>query len=123
MALLLARKALGSLKLKGDEAVGVNIVERSLNAPLRQIAQNAGVDGAIAIQKVEESAVGIGLDARSLEYVDLVKAGIIDPTKVVRCALQNAASVAALLLTTDAVISEIPEEKPAPAMPAGPPGY
>ncbi len=122
VALLLARKALDSLKLKGDEAIGVSIVQRALSAPLRQIAQNAGIDGAIAIQKVTESAAGIGLDARNLEYTDLVKAGIIDPTKVVRCALQNAASIATLLLTTDAVISEIPEEKPAP-MPAGPPGY
>jgi chaperonin GroEL len=123
VALLLAKKSLESLKLKGDEAVGVSIVERALSAPLKRIAQNAGIDGAIAVQKVSESSAGIGLDARSLEYTDLVKAGIIDPTKVVRCALQNAASIATLLLTTDAIISEIPEEKPAAAMPGGPPGY
>ena len=118
-ALLRARKVLDDLKLKGDEAIGVGIVQRALSAPLRRIAENAGVDGAIAVQKVTESAVGIGLDARTLVYTDMVKAGIVDPTKVVRCALQNAASIAALLLTTDAIISDIPEEKEAvPAPPA-----
>jgi chaperonin GroEL len=123
VALLLAKKALDSLKLKGDEAVGVAIVQRALDAPLRQIAQNAGVDGAIAVQRISESSAGIGLDARTLEYTDLVKAGIIDPTKVVRCALQNASSIATLLLTTDAIMSEIPEEKEKAPAPGGPPGY
>ncbi len=119
--LLRARKALDGLKLKGDEAVGVAILQRALTAPLRWIAENAGIDGAIAVQKVTESPVGVGLDARTLEYTDMVKAGIIDPTKVVRCALQNAASIATLLLTTDAIISEIPEEKETP--PPAPPAY
>lgn len=121
VTLIGARKVLDGLKLKGDEAVGVDIVRRALDAPLRYIAENAGIDGAIAVQKVSESPAGVGLDARTLEYVDMVKAGIIDPAKVVRCALQNAASIAALLLTTDALISEIPEEKE--KMPAGPPAY
>ena len=120
--LLRARKALDGLKLKGDEAIGVAILQRALSAPLRWIAENAGIDGAIAIQKVTESAAGIGLDARTLEYTDMVKAGIIDPTKVVRCALQNASSIATLLLTTDAIISEIPEEKEKDTPPA-PPAY
>lgn len=111
ISLLKARKVIDRLKLGDDEMVGAGIVRRALDAPLKQIAENAGVDGAIARQKIWESPAGVGFDARTQEYTDMIKAGIIDPTKVVRCALQNAASIATLLLTTDAVISEIPEEK------------
>jgi chaperonin GroEL len=107
-------------KLSGDEQIGALIVRRALEAPLRQIAGNAGVDGSIVIQKVREAKEqGFGYNAATAEYEDLVKAGVIDPTKVVRTALQNAASIATLLLTTEAVISEIPEEKPKPKMPPG----
>ncbi len=121
VALIRASRALDKLKLHGDEKVGVNIVRRALESPLRQIAVNAGCDGAIVVQRVKESTNGSeGFDARSGEYVDLVKEGIIDPTKVTRTALQNAASIATLLLTTEALISEIPEEKERmPAMPHG----
>jgi chaperonin GroEL len=121
VALLRASKVLDKLKLTGDEKVGVEIVRRAVEAPLRQIAANAGVDGAIVVQRVREAkSVNEGFDARSGQYVDLVKEGIIDPTKVTRSALQNAASIASLLLTTEALISEIPEEKEKmPAMPHG----
>jgi chaperonin GroEL len=107
-------------KAGGDERIGISIVRRALEAPLRQIAENAGVDGSIAIQRVRDSKEqDFGYNAATDTYEDLVKAGVIDPTKVVRTALQNAASIATLLLTTEAVISEIPEEKPKPKMPAG----
>jgi chaperonin GroEL len=119
VALVRAAKVLDSLRVKGEEAVGVDIVRRSLEAPLRQIAQNAGVDGAVVAARVRENSKDtFGFNAMTGEYEDLHKAGIIDPTKVVRTALQNAASVATLLLTTEALVTEVPEEKP--AMP--PPG-
>jgi len=120
VALLRASSAIDKLKLKGDQAVGADIVRRALDAPIKQIAENAGLDGAVVADKVRSNDGHFGLDASTLEYGDLVKAGVIDPTKVVRSALQNASSVASLLLTTEAIVSEIPEEKkPAPA---GPPG-
>ncbi len=121
VALVRAEKALAKLKLDGDEMVGVGIVRRAIEAPIRQIAANSGVDGAIVLQRVREASnPNEGYDALNEEYVDMVKQGIIDPTKVVRTALQNAASIATLLLSTECVISEIPEEKPAaPAMPGG----
>ncbi|MBI1852406.1 MAG: chaperonin GroEL [Planctomycetes bacterium] len=121
VALIRASKALDKLKLTGDEKVGVDIVRRAVEAPLRQIAVNAGVDGAIVVQRVKEAKnANEGFDARTGQYLDLVKEGIIDPTKVTRSALQNAASIASLLLTTEALISEIPEEKEKmPAMPHG----
>ena len=104
------------LKLEGDEAVGAGIIRRALEAPIRQIAENAGVDGAIVVQTVRnEKRDAFGFNAASGEYEDLVAAGVIDPTKVVRTALQNAASVATMLLTTDALICEIKEDKPAGA--------
>jgi chaperonin GroEL len=107
-------------KSAGDEKIGIGIVRRALEAPLRQIAENAGVDGSIAIQRVRDSKEqDYGYNAATDTYEDLAKAGVIDPTKVVRTALQNAASIATLLLTTEAVISEIPEDKPKPKMPAG----
>ncbi len=117
VALLRASKSLEKLKLTGDESIGVDILRRALEAPLKQIAQNAGVDGAVVAQKVRENKGNFGYDASKGEYTDMVKAGVIDPTKVVRTALQNAASVATLLLTTEALVSEIPEDKP--AMPTG----
>jgi chaperonin GroEL len=121
VALLRSIASLDSLEVDGDEMIGVQIVQRALQAPLRQIATNAGVDGSIVIQKVlDNKSATYGYNAATDTYGDLVKAGVIDPTKVVRTALQNAASISTLLLTTEAVISEIPEEKKeAPAMPGG----
>ena len=111
VALVRAIAALDDLRLKGDEAVGVDIVRRALSAPLKQIGENAGLDGAVVLEKVREMKDNEGYDALADRYCDLVEAGIIDPTKVVRCALQNAASVAGLLLTTDCLVAEIPEKK------------
>ena len=122
MALIRASEALDKLKLTGDEASGVDILKRAIDSPLKQIAENAGHHGEVVLQHVKEGKGNFGFDAAGEgEYVDMVKAGIIDPTKVVRFALQNAASVAALLLTTDALVSEIKEKKDRP-MPGGPPG-
>ncbi len=120
VALLRAQSALEDVGAEGDEQIGVNILSRSLEAPIRQIAGNAGQEGSIVVSKVRGGEAGFGYNAQSDTYEDLVKAGVIDPTKVVRSALQNAASIASLLLTTEAVVVEIPEpEKPAPG---GPPG-
>ncbi len=120
VALLRASAALDKLKVPDDEKWGVNIIRRVVEEPLRRIAINAGVEGAIALQKVKDGKGSFGFNAATEEYEDLMKAGIIDPTKVVRAALQNAASVAGLLLTTEAMIAEKPEERP--AMPPMPPG-
>jgi len=115
VAVLRARKALDKLKLKGDQKIGIEIVRRALDAPIRQIAENAGMDGSIVAHRVQEADdPTFGFDAMAHEYRDLVKAGVIVPTKVERAALQNAASIAGLLLTTDALVSEIPEKKKAP---------
>jgi chaperonin GroEL len=111
VALLRAQKTLESFKAEGDEAVGVAIVRRSLEEPLRQIAGNAGFEGAVVVARVREMKAEEGFNALTDEYENLVEAGVIDPTKVVRSALQNAASIASLLLTTEALVSEIPEEK------------
>ncbi len=121
VALLRASGGLDTLKLSGDEATGVDIVRRALEEPLRQIVQNAGLEGSIVVEKVKSSKdVSYGFDAESNQYVDMVKSGIIDPTKVERVALQHAASIASLLLTTEALITDNPEEKAAmPAMPHG----
>ena len=116
-----ARKALENLKLEGDQATGVNIIRRSLEEPMRQIAANAGFEGAIIVNKVSEGKGAFGFNARTEEYEDLVKAGITDPAKVSRIALENGSSIAGLLLTTEALIAEIPEDKPAPPA-GGPPG-
>jgi len=110
--------AFDKLELEGDEATGANIVRVALEAPLKQIAINAGLEGGVVAEKVRNSDTGWGLNAATGEYVDLIKAGIIDPAKVTRSALQNAASIAALFLTTEAVIADKPE-KNAPAMPGG----
>ena len=109
--------ALDSLELTGDEATGVAIIRRALEEPLKMIANNAGVEGAIVVEKVKNSAKGIGFNVLTEEYVDMVKAGIIDPAMVTRSALQNAASIGAMILTTECLIVDQPEEEP--AMPAG----
>ncbi len=121
VALLRAAKALDGLKLAGDEATGAHIVRRALEEPIRRIVENAGLEGSVVVEKVKAAQeLAYGFDAESNEYVDLMHAGIIDPTKVERIALQNAASIASLLLTTEALITDIPEEKGAmPAMPHG----
>jgi chaperonin GroEL len=113
-----AARAIDALKLEGDEALGANIIKRALDAPLRTIARNAGVEGSIVVQEVKANKGGWGFDAAELEYKDMLGAGIIDPTKVARCALQNAASVAGLLLTTDVLVTDVPEKK----KPFTPPG-
>jgi chaperonin GroEL len=110
--------SLEKLKLEGDEQIGVNIVKRSLEEPLRMIASNAGMEGAVVLGKVRESKdTNFGFDAGSDEYTDMISAGILDPAKVTRTALQNAASISGLMLTTEALVSEIPEEDKAPAGP------
>jgi len=121
VALLQAsKKAFEKLKLSGDEATGAKIVEFAVEAPLKQIAINAGLEGGVIVEKVRHLEAGHGLNAATGEYVDMIKSGIIDPAKVTRSALQNAASIAALFLTTEAVIADKPEPKP--AMPAAPGG-
>jgi chaperonin GroEL len=121
VALLQAsKKAFEKLKLSGDEATGAKIVEFAIEAPLKQIAVNAGLEGGVVVEKVRNLKAGEGLNAATGEYVDMIKSGIIDPAKVTRSALQNAASIAALFLTTEAVIADKPEPKPAaPAAPGG----
>jgi chaperonin GroEL len=119
VALIRAGKGLESLKLEGDQQIGVNIVKRAIEEPLRWIATNAGEEGSIVVQKVREKDGAFGFNARSDQYEDLVNAGVIDPVKVVRTALQNAASIASLLLTTEALVAEIPEEKKEAPMPPG----
>jgi chaperonin GroEL len=104
-------KAVEAIKAEGDVAVGVNTIRRALEEPLRQIAQNAGYEGAVVVAKVRDMKPDEGFNALTDKYENLVDAGVIDPTKVVRSALQNAASIASLLLTTEALVSEIPEEK------------
>ena len=125
VALLRAGKALAKLKLEGDEAIGATIVTRAIESPLRYIASNAGQEGAIVVEKVRESKdAAFGYNAGTGEYGDLVKAGVIDPVKVTRTALQNAASIAALMLTTEATVHEIPEDTPpAPPDPHGGGGF
>ncbi|HNV03795.1 MAG TPA: TCP-1/cpn60 chaperonin family protein, partial [Vicinamibacterales bacterium] len=119
VALIRAIKTLDEVKAAGDQLVGVNIVRRAVEEPLRWIAQNAGFEGSIVVQKVKEGNDDFGFNALTDEYEHLVAAGVIDPAKVVRSALQNAASIASLLLTTEAMVADIPEEKKEPAVPAG----
>jgi len=122
VALLRASKAVDRVKAEGDEKVGALIVKRALEEPIRQIVENAGLEGSVIVEKVKnETATSRGYDADSMTFVDMIQAGIIDPTKVERVALQNAASVASLLLTTEALITDLPEEKSAgaPPMPHG----
>jgi len=125
VALLRAASALEKIKLEGEEKIGSDILKKALEAPIRQISQNAGIDGAVVAQKVKESQdPGFGFNAQDMEYEDLMKAGIVDPTKVVRSSLQNAASAASMFLTTECVVAEKPEEKKEqqPQMPQMP-GY
>src|SRR5438874_859752 len=126
VALLRAIPALNKLKLEDDEQIGANIVKRAMEEPIRQIVENAGEEGAIVVGKIRESKdTNFGYNAASEDYTDMISAGILDPAKVTRTALQNAASIAALMLTTEALVSEIPEEDKAPAGPPGgaPPMY
>jgi chaperonin GroEL len=119
VALVRAQKALDSLALEGDELIGLGIVKRAIEAPLRQLANNAGLEGALIVQEVKKRKGNEGYNVATGEYVDLVKAGVVDPAKVTRSALQNAASISGLLLTTEALITEVPEKEKAPAMPPG----
>jgi chaperonin GroEL len=120
VALLRCIPALDKMKLEGDESVGVDIVRRAVEEPIRQIANNAGAEGSVVVQKVKESKGAFGYNAQTDKYEDLMKAGVIDPTKVTRIALENAASVASLLLTTEATVVDKPEkEAPPPPMPPG----
>jgi chaperonin GroEL len=114
-----ATAAFKKLKLEGDEATGAKIVEVSIEAPLKQIAINAGLEGGVVVEKVRNLDAGFGLNAATGEYVDMIKAGIIDPAKVTRSALQNASSIAALFITTEAVITDKPEPKGPNPMPQG----
>ncbi|MHB8772011.1 MAG: chaperonin GroEL [Syntrophales bacterium] len=124
VAYLRTLTALDKMALEGDEEVGVRIVKKALEEPLKMIANNAGMEGSIVVEKVKEKKGSFGFNARTDKYEDMIAAGVIDPTKVTRFALQNAASVASLMLTTQCMIAEKPEEKPAmPAMPPGGGGY
>jgi chaperonin GroEL len=115
VALLRAQEAVSKLNVQGDEKLGVQIVYRTLEEPLRIISQNAGFEPSVVVESVRKASTNNGFDAKNGEYVDMIKAGIIDPAKVVRTALQNAASIAGLMLTTEAIIAEEPEEKKAEA--------
>jgi chaperonin GroEL len=120
VALLRCAEAIDALKLEGDEKIGANIVRRALEEPLRQIVINAGEEGAIVVGRIRESKENnFGYNAQTNQFEDLVKAGVIDPTKVTRTALQNAGSIAALMLTTEALVAELPDDKKEPAMPHG----
>ncbi|SUP53079.1 chaperonin GroEL [Weissella viridescens] len=120
-ALVNAIPAVAALSEEGDVQTGINIVKRALEEPVRQIAENAGVEGSVVVNQLKEQAQGTGYNAATGEWVDMIDAGIVDPTKVTRSALQNAASVSALLLTTEAVVAEQPHDD-APAAPAAQPG-
>jgi chaperonin GroEL len=121
VALLRAKAAVSKLKSENsDEQAGISIVLKALEAPIRQIAENSGAEGSIVVGKVSEhKSQTWGFNAQTEEYVDMIEAGIVDPAKVVRTALQDAASVAGLLITTEAMVAELPKDKPAPAMPGG----
>ncbi|NJL50777.1 MAG: chaperonin GroEL, partial [Blastochloris sp.] len=121
VALLRATKALDAIQVANpDQKTGIEIVRKALSYPARQIALNAGEDGSVIVGKIlDDATYAFGFDAQTGQYVNLVAKGIIDPTKVVRTALQNAASVASLLITTEAMVAELPKKQAAPAMPAG----
>ncbi|NLY52030.1 MAG: chaperonin GroEL, partial [Firmicutes bacterium] len=111
--------ALDKLELSDEEAVGVAILRRALTEPLRQIAVNAGLEGSVIVERVKAEQPGIGFNAVTEEFVDMIKAGIADPAKVTRTALQNAASIGGMLLTTEALVADIPKKEPANSMPPG----
>jgi chaperonin GroEL len=119
VAFIRTQGALDAVKLEGDEAVGLEIVRRAVESPLRQLANNAGQEGALIVQEVKKRKGNEGYNVATGEYTDLVKAGVVDPTKVTRTALQNAASISGLLLTTEALVTELPEKDKAAG---GPPG-
>jgi chaperonin GroEL len=119
VALIRAQRALDKVELEGDEKVGAMIIRRAVEEPLRQLADNAGQEGALIVQEVKKRKGNEGYNVATSEYEDLVKAGVVDPTKVTRSALQNAASISGLLLTTEALVTELPEKEKAPAMPPG----
>ena len=119
VALIRAQGALDKLDVSDEQKVGTAILLRAIEEPLRQIAANAGLEGSIVVNEVRQGKGAFGFNAATEEYTDLVKAGVIDPTKVVRYAIQNAASVSGLMLTTEAMIAEKPEKKKGPAMPPG----
>ena len=122
VALIRAQKALEKLQLEGDEQIGANIVKRAIEEPLRQIAANAGFEGSVVVEKVKEMKQDMGFNALTEKYEDMIKGGILDPTKVVRIALQNASSIAGLLLTTEGLIAELPEEDKKSGYPTPPGG-
>jgi len=117
--LLSALPALGKVKVTGDEATGVDIIRKAVEEPIRWIANNAGKDGSVIVDAVKKSKKGVGYDADKDEFVNMIDKGIIDPTKVVRSALQNAASIASMVLITESLVADIPEKEKAPAMPGG----
>jgi chaperonin GroEL len=115
VALLRCQKALDDFKLEGDEQIGVDIIRRALEAPLRQLVYNAGLEAALIVEQVKQGKGSYGYNVATHDYADLIKAGVLDPAKVTRSALQNAASIAGLLLTTECMITDIPEDKKAAA--------
>jgi chaperonin GroEL len=120
VALIRTIPVLEKVSLKGDESIGVDIVKRALEEPIRQLVNNAGLEGSVVVQRVKQEKTNIGYDVNQDDYVDMIQSGVIDPTKVTRTALQNASSIAGLLLTTEALVTDLPEkEKAAPAMPPG----
>ena len=119
VALLNSLSTLKKLAVSGDEATGVNILSKAVEEPIRWIAVNAGKDGSVIVDAVKKSKAGVGYDAAADDFGDMVLKGVIDPTKVVRSALQNAASIAAMVLITESLITDIPEKEKAPAMPPG----
>jgi chaperonin GroEL len=119
VALVRCIPAVDKMKLEGDEQIGAGIVKRALEEPIRQLAENAGVDGSIVFEKVKGEKPNVGFNCETLKYEDMFQSGVIDPTKVTRIALQNAASVASLMLTTECAIAELPEKEKTPSMPGG----
>jgi chaperonin GroEL len=119
VAYLRTLPALDKLKLEGDETIGVRIIKKALEEPIRLIAENAGVEGSIVVNRVKNEKGAFGFNAETGEFQDLMIAGVIDPTKVARIALENAASIASLLITTEAIVAEKPEEKKTSPMPPG----
>ncbi len=117
VAFLRCITGLEKLKLNGDEQIGVEIVRRSLEEPIRQISENAGLEGSVVAERVKHEKTNVGYDVLQSNYVDMIESGVIDPTKVARTALQNASSIAGLLLTTEALVTDIPEKEKTPPMP------
>ena len=123
LALLEVIPAVEALHAEGDVQTGINIIKKSLEEPVKQIACNAGLEGAVIVEKVKSSPAGIGFNAATETFENMIDKGIVDPTKVTRSALQHAASIAALLLTTETLVADIPKETPAAPMAGGAPGY